>query len=1671
MPPSNIKTHKAPTTIVSKQLAITKKKTQISMDTSKENAPHFIMTPELRELVNKLNEIGTQFEALYVDESLSTRVRNKKVQDLLIKYNELRTQIPHSYYPHLTNTAFNAVIASHPLFQLYKIPVDELHDQQLVEGFKTNKDLHKGDYRHQDPFFTLTPTQKFLREFMSPSSPYRGLLIWHGTGVGKCHAINTPIIMYNGTIKLVQDIIPGDTVMGTNSEKRNVLNLGRGTGQLYRVACVAMGERSHPQSSGAMGERSHPQSSGAMGERSHPQDYFDANADHILILHNTSTKLTEQCNITTFLSMSTTQRAQYKLIKTNIFWNSSFIKYISPTACYSIGNSISTADDSVLQSMMPTMLLNTMHNRLHFIAGLLDSAATISVPPFTHFIIQLHGVCNCSRGATLDRNASCSVPPIELVRQIVLIIRSTGLLCNETDGVITVTGDRLISEIPFKKWRPNNIAPRTYMDRIILNYVDFTVTAVGDANGQYYGFTLDGNHCYLVENCVITHNTCTAITIAENLKMILDEDAKDVQNITILREAEFIRQMLDMSKIRSGKPDKQCTGMSFLQSPQVQYSLRRCMEGRSDDCDTVEKKVKKEIRATYNLTNPKKWAMNIRDKLEYLAAGHTAIQREVKIRKFIRDVFNNTVLIIDEAHNFILDKSISSSSSSTDIPSAEDSSSGSTAGTTGDDKIVSNILKLVVRYAQNMRLILLTATPMFDTARDIISILNYLLMNDKRPQLVESEIFDTTDNLKKPDGTAKLLEGARGYISYMRGNSPFDFPLRISARHNVLNRMLDEYPRYTIEGLRTTSRIQFLDIVTCPLAGIQLQIVELYNKTIKQSVSSGSRRGDEVTPNSGDFVTPNHRGLWGSEVTPNHRGLWGSEVTPSSGDIIDAIVSDSLLEDIGSSSITLPSMDAAASKLLTKEGSRIRTSTDNRRHEEELLAQFEKSVDVNVSAVAYSDERQISNFVFQSLDETNNNLELCYGRKGLKAIATPRIVGAGVSYSFKNPEHAKRFIMPELENWSSKMAMILDTIKNSSGPVFIYSFFVQAGAIPIAMALEMNGYKRYKMHGVPLVHSQYKTAEYRGDYVMYTSDSHLSAHSEDYLKLREKMIYEKSVKVFIGSGKGSEGLNLFGYREVYIYEPWYHINKLEQSIGRVIRQGSHNHLPPQERNVSVYLCATTMKKIESRELAIYKVCEQKAVASGIIEKLLKENAIDCEFNLEDNQYSAERFPGKIPIITSQKKHVEVSLADQEYSKFCFYQKDCTYKCNTISKKDIGHRQIDDIYHPPYMSTDYDKIIEEMTQKIKQLLLKYYNVSLDNLIAAIQPPSMQLFNSAILQLLSTKIRDIKRGIEYNIVMIDDTIRLIESTLPHDVSLYRQLNPRPPDNFAIKLQHFTTQLHQRKEKLQATHEINYNDVITTINHTFAQYKTKTKTKSEHMYTYNVPATDMQILNMIYQKLSYNFKLNIFRKLLGKLIEHTPLQGIELELKKLMQPNFVTVTMIYPERSSGSDSTSNKKSGISASTDSGAAYYGFMIANINELELWKYNDEKHEFALDLGNKKRLLENQQRAWKWSIGKLYAYMVLESRDSSPFLKIVDKIAKGEKESVKGLKCNNMNGELIRKYLKLLYPNFKYTPEMNTNKAVRCNDIELGFINKPPDGTQKWYLSTEERIIHLSRRS
>lgn len=53
-----------------------------------------------------------------------------------------------------------------------------------------------------------------------------------------CHIKDTGILMYDGTIKMVQDIEEGEFIMGDDSTPRKVLKLVRGKEMMYKITNV-----------------------------------------------------------------------------------------------------------------------------------------------------------------------------------------------------------------------------------------------------------------------------------------------------------------------------------------------------------------------------------------------------------------------------------------------------------------------------------------------------------------------------------------------------------------------------------------------------------------------------------------------------------------------------------------------------------------------------------------------------------------------------------------------------------------------------------------------------------------------------------------------------------------------------------------------------------------------------------------------------------------------------------------------------------------------------------------------------------------------------------------------------------------------------------------------------------------------------------------------------------------------------------------------------------------------------------------------------------------------------------------------------------------------------------------------------------------------------------------
>ncbi len=61
------------------------------------------------------------------------------------------------------------------------------------------------------------------------------ICLFGGPGVGKCFGKDTLILMYDGTTKFVQDVVVGDLVMGDDSKPRKVLDTTSGVENLYLI--------------------------------------------------------------------------------------------------------------------------------------------------------------------------------------------------------------------------------------------------------------------------------------------------------------------------------------------------------------------------------------------------------------------------------------------------------------------------------------------------------------------------------------------------------------------------------------------------------------------------------------------------------------------------------------------------------------------------------------------------------------------------------------------------------------------------------------------------------------------------------------------------------------------------------------------------------------------------------------------------------------------------------------------------------------------------------------------------------------------------------------------------------------------------------------------------------------------------------------------------------------------------------------------------------------------------------------------------------------------------------------------------------------------------------------------------------------------------------------------
>lgn len=356
--------------------------------------------------------------------------------------------------------------------------------------------------------------------------------------IGKpgCLSKGTGILMFDGTIKNVEDVLPGEQVMGWDSTPRNVLELCRGTDEMYRITPVK-------------------------------GDQITVNKRHILTLkctgYNNNNPKGEIIDISVeeFLKMSKTFQKRYKWFRTAVdfpdekvdfdpyaigLWlgdgtsatteittvDKEIVDYIKqyfgengyeitkkgkePSIIYRIRSKEGTKyQNKFLNYLRDNDMINNKHiphqykvnsreKRLALLAGLLDSDGWYDVRSNVFEITQ-------KRERLLD--------------DIVFVARSLGFssykkectkVCTNTGSVGTyyrcyISGNG-IEDIPTKLQRKQAVSRKQIKDNLVTG---FTLENIGE--DSYYGFTLDGDHRFLLYDFSVTHNTGKTTLIASLL--------------------------------------------------------------------------------------------------------------------------------------------------------------------------------------------------------------------------------------------------------------------------------------------------------------------------------------------------------------------------------------------------------------------------------------------------------------------------------------------------------------------------------------------------------------------------------------------------------------------------------------------------------------------------------------------------------------------------------------------------------------------------------------------------------------------------------------------------------------------------------------------------------------------------------------------------------------------------------------------------------------------------------------------------------------------------------------------------------------------------------------------------------------------------------------------------
>lgn len=216
----------------------------------------------------------------------------------------------------------------------------------------------------------------------------------------------------------------------------------------------------------------------------------------------------------------------------------------------------------------------------------------------------------------------------------------------------------------------------------------------------------------------------------------------------------------------------------------------------------------------------------------------------------------------------------------------------------------------------------------------------------------------------------------------------------------------------------------------------------------------------------------------------------------------------------------------------------------------------------------------------------------------------------------------KSSLLVEMHQCSCKMTAMIFNSFTSKGPLIMYSNYVRMEGLEILkIYLSYFGFTSYKKNSGK---DYFRYTEFHGSISMEERDRNKKAFND------KSNIDGKLIKIILISPAGSEGISLLNVRQVHVLEPYWNEVKINQLIGRAIRQCSHSDLPMEERYVDIYrYIAKRKNNKETTDQNIQGLANKKFELIDSFIKSMKEVAVDCELfknhNIQQNEYSCFKF--------------------------------------------------------------------------------------------------------------------------------------------------------------------------------------------------------------------------------------------------------------------------------------------------------------------------------------------------------------------------------------------------------------------------------------------------------------